>query len=385
MAEQGDFSGTGYTIAPGPHPAGSAEAFRDQPGDPTDVTDWTARTPELFTGDPTFGGQDADLAPALPPVVDASGRLAFPLADGADLTGLVPLGPQNLWWHWWVRPGGLITSTASVGDVVAATTTTRQVAAYTVGGALAWSAALDDVAVVPPLPVGPGALAVATVGGQVSVFEVGTGRLRWRRHLDHGVFNPLASDGRVLVTADAGPGVTAWDVATGERLWHDDGAGSPFGTALVVAQGTVIVAGSGTVTAYGRDDDARRWVRDAGLGLNTVIGVGEQLWLDVDHGLHVWSIADGADQWTMPGAVPAATAASHCDPPAVPGTAYGLIRRGRRLAAVDASGRILRGWALAGSTASEVAVSCTGASIVAATYSTDGGERLRVQRIAGRP
>ena len=219
VEQTGDQDGFRYSLSPGPPtpPAEPAPASWDT----ADLAGWEVGTPDLIDGDQTFGADRADLLPAQPPAVTSTGTLAFSLADGADLTALLPLASGSLWRHWWVRPGGQVATVAAVDALVIATTTDRRVTAYTAGGALAWSVPLDDVAVVPAVRVGRDAVAVATVGGQVSVLDAATGSVRWRRQLARGVHSPVVSDGSVLVAADAGPSVTAWDATTG------DSAGAP--------------------------------------------------------------------------------------------------------------------------------------------------------------
>ena len=305
----------------------------------------------------------------------ATGLLVFSLVDGADLTGLLPLSSGSLWWHWWVRPGGQVSTVAAAGPLVVVTTTDRRVAAYTAGGALAWTVPLDDVAVTPAVRVGADGVAVATVGGQVSMLDLRTGELRWRRQLARGVHNPLATDGSVLVAADAAPSVTAWDATTGARRWTVD-AGSADGTTLVVHDDVVAVV-SGAVSGYDVRTGARRWTRDPGVGLDRVTGAGDQLWVGRDGALEAWSMADGTVRWTRPAAGPATVEGSGCVPD---GSVRGLVRSGSRLAAVDAAGHDVGTWALdlAGDV---VHVACDGSGVVISSYAADGSVSLRIQRI----
>lgn len=373
VEQTGDQDGFTYELAPGP--AAQPPTLTPPSWDTRDVASWEVRTPDLIDGDQTFGADRADLLPAQPPALTSTGTLVFSLIDGADLTGLEPLRAGSLWWHWWVRPGGQVTTVAATGPLVVATTTDRRVSAYTAGGTLVWTVPLDDVAVVPAVRVGPDAVAVATVGGQVSVFDLRTGEVRWRRQLTRGVHNPIVSDGSVVVAADTGPSVTAWDATTGQQRWSID-AGSTYQTPLVV-HGDVVAVVGGAITGYDVRTGARRWTHDPGVGLGQVTGAGDQLWVGRNGALESWSMADGTRRWTRPGAESASAAGSGCTPD---GSVRGLVLTGSQLAAVDASGRDVHAWPLdlAGDL---VDVACGGSGVVVSSYAGNGSTSLRVQTI----
>ena len=384
VENRGELRGTSYAVTERSHAPDPLQSSAEPPWDTAGFARWTMSTPTLYTGDATFGGQDAALLPGLTPAVTTSGRVVFPVVGAADLTALQPLGPTALWWHWWARPGGQVTAMATVGPLVVVTTTTRELAVYTAGGRLQWRARLDDVAVAPPVAVGGRGLAVGTVGGEVSLFDLGTGELRWQHRLDHGVHSRLATDGKIVVAEDAGPTVTVWDVGSGRQLWSED-AGSAFGSTLLVSEHSVLVAGQGTVASYGRTDGRRLWLRDTGLGLGPATLAGGQLWLGVGTDLWAWSSADGSDLWRLPGAHPLSTQAAGCIAGrAARGLPLGLVQRGTGLAALGPDGSVLKEWTLPGTTRDVTTASCRAGRVWVTSYAADGSGDLVVATIGAR-
>ena len=383
VAGTGTVDGRAYAVTSGgtPEPVSDAD-LAETPWDPTGVAGWRLQTRPLLAGDPTFGLVDASgtavVDPARAPVVTDDGLVTFPTFEGGDLAGLVPRGPA-LWAHWWARPGGQVTSLATVGSLVVAPTTAHRVSAYRAGRTLAWNASLDDVAVAPPLPI-DGAVVVASVSGELTSLDARTGTARWTTAVGGGVHTPLAAGDGVVVTADTGSRVTAWDLATGAQRWHVDDAANPWATTLAVADGEVVVAGGGTLTAYGVADGRRRWVREAGLGLTSVTVVGDALWLGVGKDLQAWALTDGRLRWSMPGAQPLTTAASRCEAP--PGSSLGLARGEGRLLAVGADGTTRGSWSLPVADHDTLTATCRAAGVDLTAYAPDGSRPLTVLRLA---
>lgn len=378
VEERGDFRGSTYAVVPTTTAEVSSADLRARPLEVTGLDGWRVRTEELFAGDPTFGGDTAAVFTAMPPVVAANGVVSFPQAEGRDLSGLVPFGPGRLWAHWWARPGGDVVTLASIGSLVLVTTTDRRLTAYQAGGDFRWSAPLDDVAVVAPVSVAGTSVAVATVSGEVALFDAATGRRLWRDQLDHGVHQALATDGSVLVAADAGPTLTAWDVDSGRQRWQS-GVGSAFTTGLLVGRDEVVLASNGSLSAYDLADGDRRWNRPVGLGLASVSSRFGQLWVDVDGALQSRSFQTGGVVWTLPegvGAAPACVGGPGAEP-----TAFAF--RGTDLVAVDPRGRVQRSWALGGRATDVRSAGCADGRVWVSSYDAGNGS-LRVESI-GKP
>jgi outer membrane protein assembly factor BamB len=374
----GDFRGSAYAVVPataaGAAPVTSADLQTPALG-VSGLDGWTARAEELLAGDSTFGGDTAEVFTGSAPVVAANGVIAFARGDARDVTGLLTLGPGQLWWHWWVRPGGDVVTMTSIGSLVLVTTTDRRLVAYQAGGGFRWSVELDDVAVVPPVSVGNDRVAVGTVSGEVAVLETASGARLWRAQLDHGVHAPLASDGSVLVAEDTGPTLTAWDASSGHQRWQVK-AGSTFTTGLLVGPGEVVLASNGSLTAYDLATGDRRWDVPVGLGLTGISARSGQLWAEVDAGLESRSFRTGAVGWTVPGVSGVAPGCSV----GASGETLSFAFRGADLVALDSRGRVRKSWALQARTTDVRSAACAVGRVWVTSYAPDDST-LRVESV----
>lgn len=232
--------GSSYAVLPvtGQYGAVPAEDLQSPRWDPSQLDRWIVRPEPLVNGDPTFGAQEATLTAGLTPAVTVDGVVVFPLVGGGDLTGMVPQRTGGLWWHWWARPGGDVVSVTSAGTLVIVTTTQRQLLVYTAAGRFRWGVPLDDVAVMPPVVLRDNRLAVGTVGGAVSVFDLSSGSRLWTAQLDHGVH-----------TARWRPTVTCWWRRTPDRARRPGTSGR---------------VGSCGVSMSGRRSARRCWLETSG-------------------------------------------------------------------------------------------------------------------------
>ncbi|WP_375424880.1 PQQ-binding-like beta-propeller repeat protein [uncultured Friedmanniella sp.] len=339
---RGSFRGEAYVVAP----AGSSPAVTDldlrQPAlDLSGLDRWTVRPEKLLAGDATFGGDTATVFTGTRPVVAANGEISYAPYGAGDLSGLTPLGPGNLWAHWWARPGGAVVAVTSIGSLVLVTTTDRRLTAYGAGGSFRWSVALDDVAVVAPVVAGRDRVAVGTVSGEVAVFDLRSGVRLWRDQLAHGVHQALAADGSVLVAVDAGPTLTAWDLGTGRRRWQFD-APSVYVTGLVVGSGAVVLGTNGSLLAYDPATGRRRWERPVGFGLSGVVAASGQVWVEVGDALQARSTTSGDVLWSLPGTSAAATDCTAAGPDSATAFAFS----GTDLVALDDAGTVRDRWPL---------------------------------------
>lgn len=385
VESSGTQRGARYAVGPAPSGPVTAEILAPATFDPAGRAGWVHQRERVIAGDETFGDEEADLRPGGPPVVAANGLVVFSSGGIPDLVGLLPLTSGPLWAHWRVRPGGQVASAASVGSLVVVGTTQRQLLGYGAGGRHRWTVELDDVAVTPPLPVGPDRLAVATVGGSLMLVDSTDGKVVWTRRIRAGVHNPLATNGQVVVTVDTRRVATAWDVGSGRRLWSSDGA-SPYGSELALDAESVYLASGGSVVAQDSDTGAQRWRRYLGLGLGRVARTGDLLLVENGGGVEAWSPGDGRQRWRVPGAE-LARGSSGCLPPATTGgpTAQPVILLAAdRLLTADSSGRTLQTWPIAAPPTAVRTLHCAADRIWVTSHDANGNQGLRVESVGPR-
>ena len=86
---------------------------------------------------------------SVPPVLTAAG-LVIRATSSNDLVAFTPKTPTQWVALWRMHPGGTVLSAAAFGDVVVATTSQRQVVAYSAAGVRLWQHDLDELAFRPP-------------------------------------------------------------------------------------------------------------------------------------------------------------------------------------------------------------------------------------------
>jgi hypothetical protein len=385
VAETGTLRAAGYQIAADPAPVMgfTAEDLQPSPFDPQGLDHWTVRPTTLLSGDATFGGEQADLLVDRPILMTSSGDLVFPYGDGADLTAVTPLDSGDLYWHWWVRPGGTVVSTAVAGAAVLATTTDRQLVAYAAGGRLRWTASLDELALAPPLVIGDDRVALATLAGTVSLYDLTDGRRIWSRQLSRAVRTPLASNGSVLAVADDGPTLTVLDIASGRELWQAD-EGSQFGSSLAVGGREVVLQAGRTGYGYDLATGRQRWVRPSPIGLRAIARHGDLLWVDTDRGLEAWAPDTGLTVWAIPGGQGPTSAGAGCTrarSAAGATPSVGFVLRGEQLLAVAPDGAIQKSWTITAPGSAERLVHCSAGRVWVTASAIDGSSPLSVESV----
>jgi eukaryotic-like serine/threonine-protein kinase len=175
-------------------------------------------------------------------------------------------------------------------------------------GALAGRPALYD-----------GRLYVGSFDHQVHVLDASTGEEQWVAAAGDWVWgSPVVSDG-VLYYADISGNVFAVDPVEGARLWAQNVPGAVQADPVVVDGAVYVVSAAaaaasnggargmpeqGVVTAFATDDGRVLWQQTTRVPLfTTPVVVGENLVVVVDSDdtlLHVYSLADGSLQWSMP-------------------------------------------------------------------------------------
>ena len=217
---------------------------------------WRRRDFDLMSADASLGsGPMAGTPGQVPPVLTASGLIIRP-TSGDDLVATTPKTVDRWTSLWRMHPGGTILSVAAFGDVVLATTSRRELVAYSDAGVRLWSRPLDDVAFWAPVRVDDRRVAVADAAGSVRVLELLTGDVAWQQGVNTQVSGPLVADSRMVVVFDAGGRTTAYAADTGARSWAEDLSS----TRGVILGDTLVVRQDATLEALDLATGRHRWL-----------------------------------------------------------------------------------------------------------------------------
>ena len=153
--------------------------------------------------------------------------------------------------------GGSILTLTAFGNVIIATTSNRQVVAYSDVGIRLWQFAVDDLAQTPPVRAGDQEAVLVDLAGVMRSFDLATGALLWRHDVGSDVNVAPAVGSGVVVIMDRGGTTTAFDVATGKRRWYVE----MLGRGATVIGDTVVVLQDQAAHGLAIDNGLHRWVR----------------------------------------------------------------------------------------------------------------------------
>ncbi len=222
----------------------------------SDPARWRRRDFDLMSADASLGsGPMPGAASQVPPVLTASG-LIIRSTSGDDLVATTPKTVEAWTSLWRMHPGGTILSVAAFGDVVLATTSQRELVAYSDAGVRRWSVRLGDVAFGAPVRVDAGRIAVADAAGTVRVVDLLSGDVAWQQRVGGQVSAPLTATPEVVVVQDAGGSTTAFAADSGDRLWSRDVSG----TMAAVIGGIVVIRQAATLEALDLRTGRHRWL-----------------------------------------------------------------------------------------------------------------------------
>lgn len=218
---------------------------------------WRARQLTNTAVDPFSGRHPmTGAASSAPPVMTASGILVRTSASGQDLVGFTRGQSQEWPLRWRAHPGGTVLTATAFGDVVVATTSQRRVVGYGKDGVRRWQLDLDDVVLAAPTRAAPGQLALASLGGEIVVADLGSGRVRWRLRPGSDVgAAPVVSDG-VLVVADRAGDLIGLEESTGRELWRTTIISTRF---LAAHADQVVVVQAGDLFGFDIRTGTRIW------------------------------------------------------------------------------------------------------------------------------
>ena len=218
---------------------------------------WRQQTFSSVSIDQNFGQQIMTGAPAsVPPVLTASG-LIIRGSSSQDLVAFTPKTPTQWTSLWRMHPGGTVLSLAAFGDVVVATTSERQVVAYSDAGVRLWHSDLDELAFRGPVRVNDDTIAVVDSGGTVRLLDIRSGAQRWQRDVGAEVTTAPVADPRAVIVFDGSDTATAYDPATGTELWQRE---LDVDRATVVGD-TVVTHTAATLTAVALATGRSRWLQ----------------------------------------------------------------------------------------------------------------------------
>src|SRR3954452_6929721 len=129
-------------------------------------------------------------------------------------------------------------SVSGFGNVIIATTSNRQIDAYSDAGVRLGQLTLDDLGPTAPARIDETDAVIVDLAGEIRRFDVATGALRWQRNVGSDVNVPPAVGAGVIVIMDRGGTPTAIDQSTGETRWNVDVQGS---VATVIGNTAVVI------------------------------------------------------------------------------------------------------------------------------------------------
>jgi outer membrane protein assembly factor BamB len=220
---------------------------------------WTAKSMSTISINPTFG-QDPMVgspSPEVTPVWTESGLIIRPTSGSADLVATTPKTLTEWTSIWRAHPGGTVLSLSAFGNVIIATTSNRQMVAYSDVGVRLWQLALDDLAPTSPVRISGQDAVLVDLGGEVRKFDLVTGVVLWQQNVGSDVNVSPAVGAGVVVVMDRRGVTTAFEVGTGKRRWSLEMQGN----AAVIIGETVVVIQDQTAHALSTVTGVHRWVR----------------------------------------------------------------------------------------------------------------------------
>jgi outer membrane protein assembly factor BamB len=219
---------------------------------------WTTRSMSTISINPTFGqGPMVGSPSALPPARTESGLVIQATTGPGDLVATTPKTPTEWTSIWRAHPGGAVMSLSAFGNVIIATTSNRQMVAYSDVGVRLWQLSLDDLAPTTPVRISDSDAVLADLGGEIRRFDLSTGTVLWQHNVGSDVNVSPAVGAGLVVIMDRGGTTTALEESTGQDRWHLQMQGA----AATVIGDSVIVIQDQTTHALWTTTGRHRWVR----------------------------------------------------------------------------------------------------------------------------
>jgi hypothetical protein len=219
---------------------------------------WTTRSMSTISINPAFGQSPMVGSPsAVTPVRTESGLVIRPTTGPGDLVATTPKTLTEWTSIWRAHPGGTVLSLSAFGNVIIATTSNRQMVAYSDVGVRLWQLSFDDLAPASPVRISDQDAVLVDLGGEVRRFDLSTGTVRWQHTVESDVNVSPAAGAGLVVIMDRGGATTACEQSTGHDRWDLQMQGS----AATVIGDNVIVIQDQTAHALWPTTGRHRWVR----------------------------------------------------------------------------------------------------------------------------
>ncbi len=220
---------------------------------------WTTKSMTTISISPTFGQGPMVGSPSAitPPVRTESGLVIRATLGLGDLVATTPKTLTEWTSIWRAHPGGTVLSLSAFGNVIIATTSNRQMVAYSDVGVRLWQLSLDDLAPTPPVRISDGEGVLVDLGGEMRGFDLSTGTVLWQHNVGSDVNVSPAVGAGLVVIMDRGGTTTAFEDGSGQHRWDREMQGS----AATVLGDSVVVIQDQTVHALWTTTGSHRWVR----------------------------------------------------------------------------------------------------------------------------
>jgi outer membrane protein assembly factor BamB len=258
VAESQSFADIRTTTSRIDPPAPSPEATSNTPIRWAAPQRWTTKSMNTISINPTFGqGPMVGSPSAVTPVRTESGLVIRATTGLGDLVATTPKTLTEWTSIWRTHPGGTVLSLSAFGDVIIATTSNRQLVAYSDVGVRLWQLSFDDLAPTPPVRISDRDAVLVDLGGEIRRFDLSTGTVLWQHDVGSDVnVSPAAGAGLVVIT-DRGGTTTAFEQGNGQQRWDQEMQGS----AVTVIGDSVIAIQDQTAHALWTTTGIHRWVR----------------------------------------------------------------------------------------------------------------------------
>jgi PQQ-like domain len=258
VAESQSFADVRSTTSRIDPPAPSIQSTSSAPIRWTAPQRWTTKPMNTISINPTFGqGPMVGSPAAVTPVRTESGLVIQATIGRGDLVATTPKTPTEWTSIWRVHPGGTVLSLSAFGNVIIATTSHRQMVAYSDVGVRLWQLSLNDLAPTSPVRISDRDAVVVDLGGQIRRFDLSTGAVVWQHNVGSDVNVSPAVGAGLVVIMDRGGSTTAVEESTGQDRWDLQMQGA----AATVIGDSVIVIQDQTVHALWTTTGRHRWAR----------------------------------------------------------------------------------------------------------------------------
>ncbi len=308
------------------------------PIDWQDFESWSVNTAELGYLDPFFQEQKLALALSISPIRTPSGTIVALNQTGNDLVAL-EYSNGKFERKWFAHPGGEVLAMAAFGDVIVATTSTKDVVGYSDTGVRLWTKRAAELTISTPVEVpasdsgGESGIAVVSLDGRVQLLDAHTGNVRWQRQIPADVSaNIVVGSGQFFV-ADRGGTVWSFRISDGKSVWTSQGAESA--TSLLIGTRLIVVDQDGGITAMDASSGQIVWKKNYRGSVRSVLESAGKLVLITQEQSIEFSTEDGAQVWSGEGGASAVTDGESL-----------ILFTSDEARLLDAEGKIVKSWKL---------------------------------------